>query len=31
MAKVSECFTKDPNKKNCFWRGLGEWWGGYNK
>ena len=25
MARVSECFTKDLNKKNCFWRrrGLG--------
>ena len=26
MARVSECFTKDPNKKNCFWRERG--WGG---
>ena len=23
MARVSECFTKDPNRKDCFWRGRG--------
>ena len=30
MARVSECFTKDLNKKNCFWRrrGLGGSGGG---
>ena len=28
MARVSECFTKDPNKKNCFWRGWGGGWRG---